>query len=67
VLICGLALWRLARQGYLVHAAVLIGCATIAASPVSWTHHQVWTVLAGMLPVASATGSRWAFGVVASW
>ncbi|WP_432832820.1 glycosyltransferase 87 family protein [Dactylosporangium sp. CA-092794] len=66
VVICGLALWqarRLAGQGHAVHAAVLVGCATIAASPVSWTHHQIWTVLAGMLLIASAAGGRWAFGV----
>jgi len=43
------------RQGRVTYAAVVVGCATIAASPVSWTHHQVWTVLAGLLLV---TGSR---------
>ncbi|MET7423818.1 glycosyltransferase 87 family protein [Dactylosporangium sp. NPDC005555] len=40
-------------QGEPVRAAVLVGCATVAASPVSWTHHQVWTVLAAMLLVAA--------------
>jgi alpha-1,2-mannosyltransferase len=38
----GIALWRgrqLNRNGLPVHAAVLVGCATVAASPVSWTHH----------------------------
>lgn len=30
-------------------AVVTVGCATVAISPVSWTHHQVWTVLAGLL------------------
>ncbi|MEU8080191.1 glycosyltransferase 87 family protein [Catellatospora citrea] len=63
--ICALALWRargLAREGRRAHAAVLVGCATIAASPVSWTHHQVWTVLAGMLLVASAGSARRAAG-----
>jgi hypothetical protein len=46
---------RLAADGRPGHAAVLVGCATVAASPVSWTHHQVWPVLAGMLLVG-ATG-----------
>ncbi|MEV8512325.1 glycosyltransferase 87 family protein [Dactylosporangium sp. NPDC051484] len=65
-LICGLALWRarqLADDGRPVHAAVLVGCATVAASPVSWTHHQVWPVLAGMLLVASGTETKRAAGV----
>ncbi|GHJ47353.1 hypothetical protein Cs7R123_46950 [Catellatospora sp. TT07R-123] len=63
--ICALALWRargLATEGRRAHAAVLVGCATIAACPVSWTHHQVWTVLAGMLLVASAGSARRAAG-----
>lgn len=54
--IAGAALWRartLWRGGEPVRAAVLVGCATVAASPVSWTHHQVWTVLAAMLLVAT--------------
>ncbi len=45
-------LWRarrLARAGRPGHAAVVVGCATVAASPVSWTHHQIWLVLAGVL------------------
>jgi alpha-1,2-mannosyltransferase len=36
-----------------IRAAVLVGCATVAASPVSWTHHQLWTVLAAMLMIAA--------------
>ncbi|GFJ95717.1 hypothetical protein Prum_093590 [Phytohabitans rumicis] len=54
--ICGTALWRarqLWREEHPVRAAVLVGCASVAASPVSWTHHQVWTVLAAMLLVAT--------------
>ena len=45
-------------------AAVVIGCATIAVSPVSWTHHQVWTVLAGLLLVAGPRRTRLAAGVI---
>jgi alpha-1,2-mannosyltransferase len=55
--VCALALWRardLHRAGLQVHAAVLVGCATVAVSPVSWTHHQFWTVLAAMLLVAGS-------------
>jgi alpha-1,2-mannosyltransferase len=54
--VCGAALLRarqLHRADEPVRAAVLVGCASIAASPVSWTHHQVWTVLAAMLLVAT--------------
>lgn len=67
VAICGVALWqarRLSVEGRTGHAAVLVGCcATIAASPVSWTHHEIWTVLAGMLLVVSATVWQRAAGV----
>ncbi|MFV2102929.1 glycosyltransferase 87 family protein [Micromonospora sp. LOL_024] len=65
--ICALALLRarrLAGQGHPGHAAVLVGCATVAASPVSWTHHQVWTVLAAMLLVGSVGVTRRLAGVV---
>ncbi len=58
LIICGVALLRartLTLTGQPAHAAVLVGCATVAASPVSWTHHQVWPVLAAMLLLA-ATG-----------
>ncbi|MFF5217411.1 glycosyltransferase 87 family protein [Micromonospora sp. NPDC000442] len=59
--ICALALLRaraLSRLGRPGHAAVLVGCATVAASPVSWTHHQVWTVLAAMLLVGAVGVTR---------
>ncbi|MFG1882092.1 hypothetical protein [Micromonospora sp. NPDC049102] len=55
--ICGVALLRarqLAAQERPGHAAVLVGCATVAASPVSWTHHQMWPVLAAMLLVGAS-------------
>lgn len=59
--ICALALLRaraLSRLGRPGHAAVLVGCATVAASPVSWTHHQVWTILAAMLLVGAVGVAR---------
>lgn len=51
------------RQGRIAYAAVVVGCATVAASPVSWTHHQVWTVLAGLLLVAGGRRVQLASGV----
>jgi alpha-1,2-mannosyltransferase len=66
--VAGTALWRartLWRDGEPVRAAVLVGCATVVASPVSWTHHQVWTVLAAMLLVAThGVAQRIAGGVL---
>jgi alpha-1,2-mannosyltransferase len=65
--VCAVALWRarvLDAHGERVRAAVLVGCATVAASPVSWTHHQVWTVLAAMLLVATHGVWHRAAGVV---
>ncbi|MEV7225852.1 glycosyltransferase 87 family protein [Polymorphospora sp. NPDC051019] len=59
--ICLVALWRarqLTADGRPGHAAVLVGCATVAASPVSWTHHQIWPVLAGMLLIGSTGVAR---------
>ncbi|MEV4619309.1 glycosyltransferase 87 family protein [Asanoa sp. NPDC049573] len=55
-LLCVVALLRarrLALEGHPTKAAVLVGCATVAASPVSWTHHQLWPVLAAMLLIGT--------------
>jgi alpha-1,2-mannosyltransferase len=54
-----LALWRgsrAGRDGDWLTAAVVVGAASVVMSPVSWTHHQIWLVLAALLPVA---GPRW--------
>ncbi|MET8351361.1 MULTISPECIES: glycosyltransferase 87 family protein [unclassified Micromonospora] len=64
-LICAAALLRarqLTAQGRPGHAAVLVGCATVAASPVSWTHHQVWPVLAAMLLIGASGVTQRAAG-----
>jgi alpha-1,2-mannosyltransferase len=53
---------RISLDGDPLRAAVLVGCATVAASPVSWTHHQVWPVLAAMLMIATAGAWRRAAG-----
>ncbi|MDR7278667.1 glycosyltransferase 87 family protein [Catenuloplanes atrovinosus] len=58
--VCAVALWRARRAwaaGEAGRAAVLVGCATVAASPVSWTHHQVWPALAAIMLLA-APGRR---------
>lgn len=52
------------QRGLVAHAAVLIGCATVAASPVSWTHHQIWTVLAGLLLIAGPRRARMIAGAI---
>jgi alpha-1,2-mannosyltransferase len=55
------ALWRsarLARAGDWFSAVVVTGAASIAISPVSWTHHQIWLVLAALLPVAGPPARR---------
>lgn len=52
------------RRGQIAMASVTIGCATIAVSPVSWTHHQIWTVLAGILLVAGPRRTRVVAGVI---
>jgi len=46
-----------ARAGDWFSALVLTGTAGLVLSPVSWTHHQIWLVLAALLPVA---GPAWA-------
>lgn len=51
VTIVGMALWQARRQylhGDQVAAAMIVGCAAVAASPVSWPHHQVWIILVAM-------------------
>lgn len=64
--ICGVALLRARRiglDGRTAHAAVLVGCATVVVSPVSWTHHQIWPVLAAMLLIAVPPAWQRAAGV----
>src|SRR6266498_798033 len=47
---------HLGRNGDWLSATVVAGAASIVVSPVSWTHHQVWLVMAPLLPVR---GSAW--------
>lgn len=66
-MICSVGLIR-ARSLHLggrpAHAAVMVGCATVAASPVSWTHHQIWPVLAAMLLIGAPSVLKRAMGGV---
>lgn len=52
--IAALALWRAARAARSddwLTATIITGAAAIVLSPVSWTHHQIWLVLAVLLPL----------------
>jgi alpha-1,2-mannosyltransferase len=52
--IAAVALWH-TRSLLSPHAALVItGAAGVVLSPVSWTHHQVWLVLAAFLPLLPA-------------
>lgn len=52
--IAATGLWhaaRLGRRGQWLPALIITGAASVVLSPVSWTHHQLWLVLAALLPV----------------
>jgi alpha-1,2-mannosyltransferase len=49
---------RLGRGGDWLSALVVVGAASVVLSPVSWTHHQVWLVLAVLLPVRGPSWAR---------
>jgi hypothetical protein len=55
----------LRAAGLTAPAAAMVGCATPAASPISWTHHQVWSVIATMLLLAATEPISRVAGVVA--
>jgi alpha-1,2-mannosyltransferase len=40
---------KLAQNGDWPAATIAVGAAGIVLSPVSWTHHQIWLVLAAFL------------------
>jgi alpha-1,2-mannosyltransferase len=56
---------RLGRGGDWLSALVLVGSASVVLSPVSWTHHQVWLVLAALLPVRGPIWARRAWPTLA--
>jgi alpha-1,2-mannosyltransferase len=62
------ALWRAAhaaRAGHLLAAVVIVGASGLVFSPVSWTHHQIWLILAAAVPLSCGMrGNRiWAAAV----
>jgi alpha-1,2-mannosyltransferase len=71
--VAAVALWRaarLGRNGDWVSALIVTGAASIVLSPVSWTHHQIWLVLAVLLPVRvrhTAQGARGARNARRAW
>jgi alpha-1,2-mannosyltransferase len=59
LIVGALALWRARtalRTGDALSAVTIVGAASVAISPVSWTHHQLWLLLAALLPLR---GPRW--------
>lgn len=60
VLACAVVRARRAyRGGDPLASAVIVGAAGLALSPVSWTHHQVWLVLAVFVPAGATRAARW--------
>ncbi|WP_328466178.1 glycosyltransferase 87 family protein [Actinoplanes sp. NBC_00393] len=53
--IAALALWRITGLRDPRTALVITGAAGLVLSPVSWTHHQIWLVLAAFLPLSRPT------------
>jgi len=47
--------WRLERAGQRLAAVGVLGCLSVAVSPISWVHHLVWLVL----PIAALTANGW--------
>ncbi|WBB98805.1 hypothetical protein O7543_09440 [Solwaraspora sp. WMMA2080] len=55
------------RDGDRLAGVVIVGAAGLAFSPVSWTHHQTWLVLAALLVVGERRGRAPAWtGLVAA-
>lgn len=49
---------RASRRGDLLAAAAVVGCAASAASPISWSHHLGWLVLALLPFILAARSTR---------
>jgi alpha-1,2-mannosyltransferase len=56
---------RVARRDDQLSAVVITGSASVILSPVSWTHHQVWLVLAALLPLRGRLRGYWVALVLA--
>ncbi len=60
-LVAALALWlaaHVARRGDWLCALVVTGAAGVVLAPVSWTHHQIWLVLAAAVPLRAVLERR---------
>ena len=60
--VAAVAVWRaarLARGGDRLAALIVTGAASVVLSPVSWTHHETWLVLAVLLPVRRDIRAVW--------
>jgi alpha-1,2-mannosyltransferase len=53
----------LTRAGLDTHGVLIVGCAAIVASPISWGHHLFWVVLAGLWLLWSGRLVQMAAGV----
>ncbi|MBQ1161211.1 phosphatase PAP2 family protein [Streptomyces sp. A73] len=49
---------RYARDGQLLLAAAVVGCAAVVASPMAWQHQQLWVLPAVVGRVGRRTGDR---------
>ncbi|MFI8853483.1 bifunctional glycosyltransferase 87/phosphatase PAP2 family protein [Streptomyces sp. 891-h] len=49
---------RYTRDGQLLLAAAVVGCAAVVASPMAWQHQQLWVLLAVVGRVGRRTGDR---------
>ncbi|MFM8862197.1 MAG: hypothetical protein ACKOIA_07085, partial [Acidimicrobiia bacterium] len=49
---------RASRTGDLLAATAIVGCATAAVSPISWSHHLGWLLVALVPFVVSARSTR---------
>ncbi|MEV4351676.1 glycosyltransferase 87 family protein [Actinoplanes sp. NPDC049596] len=56
---------KAAQDGDWLTAMIVVGAGSVVLSPVSWTHHQVWLVLAALLPVGGR-GVAWIVAVLAT-
>lgn len=69
-LVAGVVIMALirARQQYLdgqpVAAALIVGCASVAASPISWPHHQGWIILVAVWLLLDRRWAAMAAGAV---
>lgn len=52
------------RAGLVAEAATLVGCASLVMSPVTWTHHETWTLMVAAFLIVSGRRADVIGGVV---